>query len=219
LVLCLVISVAVAGCKKQRSAPMALPPGPATADAGPSPEAVQAVATPSPEPVDAGPPALPPAGAECHNVAPQGEPVTNKYLAKAPPKPAGGSIVPGTYILTERVTYGNVPEKERNTTPRKMTLVVSDGSGLQLAIAEQIEGAREDRSSVKIASVGKGRFKAVQTCPACTSECEVEMAYTVSGKNLQLVVNDDARTIVLTFSPVSREGGGEVTTGAGGHQP
>jgi hypothetical protein len=209
------MSFAAVGCKKKRSAPTLLPPGPSSIDAVLPP--VQAAARPSLEPEDAGPAALPPA--ECHNVVLQGDPVTNKYSAKAPPQPVGGYIVPGTYVLIERVVYENVPKNQRSAIPRRMTMVVSDDSGLQLAVSEQIQGAREDRKTAKIATVAKSRLKVIWTCSHCTSNCEFELPYTASRNNLQLFTDDESMMTIMTLSLVPIQTGGKVNTGTGGHRP
>jgi hypothetical protein len=98
-------------------------------------------------------------GGECNAIAQLGDPVTTSCDAGAAPAMTGGSIVDGTYLLTESHFFGNCDESVLSE-----TLVVSQGTA-QSITTDATTGMSSRRNLTIATTSGSSTLTQTETCP------------------------------------------------------
>jgi hypothetical protein len=133
----------------------------------------------------------PDASGDCNTLAQLGAPVTATFTSGNAPAPTGGTIVPGTYLLTAATYYGtmvasNVAE----------TALVSAGS-ITAVLTDQSGGA-VDRNNLAYMTNGTDLVE-THTCPLTGVTTTVSFSATPTTLTLSYTVDGATRVGVYTL--------------------
>jgi hypothetical protein len=137
--------------------------------------------------IDAGP------NLECNAIAQQGSSVSATGSADPAPKPAGGTTVDGTYVLTSVVGYGSaqaIPYKNRSTLEAK---------GLVVNVVE--DTGKGDVRKTGTGTVVDVTLTLTETCAFPKRKLLIERAnFTATATEIRLYGSAGGITLVQTFT-------------------
>ena len=160
--------------------PVPTAPGPITGDAG------------GDAPTDSADPPID-SGYKCNSVPQLGKDLTVTQVAGEAPQGLGGSITPGTYVLTARKTYGSVTAAN---------LGKAETIALSLPFWESVIGPTGKGTDARVSYSLKWRENYVNATSSCDSLDEAHVGlgfsatYTVSGTTFIAYVQDDGGGII-----------------------
>jgi hypothetical protein len=147
-------------------------------------------------PVDSGADAADGEPAECNNLTFLGQMVLSQFAAGDPPPPTGGTIVPGTYVLTGHTIFNG----DGSVGPNGMTITktaVFTSTTYQFIEAEGTVdgGITEMEHKNRTYTSDGGLIDQINVCPVGAPRAN---GYTVVGDTIKLYAPNDITEQVLT---------------------
>jgi hypothetical protein len=117
-------------------------------------------------------------GTGCNTVTNSGNVIAQVQVASAAPTPAGGTVVEGTYHLTDWTTYTGTGGATGPTGQNDKETLVFSGGTVQIV---QVEGDCPERRQNLSVVFSEAMVTATNTCPTCTgNNCGGNAGYTAT---------------------------------------
>ena len=140
-----------------------------------------------------------PAAGPCNDLEQQGQDVDLTGSQAPAPRPAGGTILDGTYVLTSSTLH--TTDKPHGTKLVRMGKITMLVNGTTSQLVRHSADGRERRTTVN--RVSSGTTTTTQTTCAYPSSSEsgstATAAFTATGKALQFITPGPAGTVVATY--------------------